>query len=158
MKTIPLTKGYFAIVDDEDYDMLVRDYKWCISHSGKSDRKKAVARVHGGKGTLCSMHRVVANAPKGMDVDHINRNTLDNRRSNLRVCTRSQNNANRPKRSGEFKGVHFDKAKSYWVAQAASRYIGRFSSAVDAAVAYDLAAIKHFGEFALTNFPRENYE
>lgn len=103
-----------------------------------------------------AMHRVILEAPKGMEVDHINHNTLDNRRENLRLCERFQNNGNRGvgrhNKSG-LKGVNFDRNR--WKAEISVKnktvYLGRFKTKEDAGRAYDVAAINHFGQFARTN-------
>ena len=101
-------------------------------------------------------------APDGMVVDHIDGNSLNNRRSNLRICTPRQNTANRAKtRNGtsRFKGVHFCTRDRKWRAQigvdGARRFIGDFDDEVEAARAYDRKAAELFGEFAYLNFPEE---
>jgi hypothetical protein len=108
------------------------------------------------------MHRTILGAPQGHMVDHINRDGLDNRRINLRAATRAQNACNAIKRhsirsTSQFKGVHWDKARSRWAAQIKKlgkvTNIGRFISEEDAARAYDTAAKKVYGEFARLNFP-----
>ena len=105
------------------------------------------------------MHRLILNAMKGMDVDHINHDGLDNRRSNLRLCTRSENLRNQRalRSSTGLKGIHLDK-RGRWTAyikpnaQKSHKFLGYFDNAIDAAVAYDAAARQHYGEFARTNF------
>ena len=95
MKEIQLTGGEICLVDDEDFDF-VSKIKWHIDSDG-------YAR-HGSK----RMHRIIANTPKGMETDHINREKLDNRRSNLRVCTQHENQMNRGKQKNNksgYKGV-----------------------------------------------------
>jgi hypothetical protein len=97
--------------------------------------------------------------PKGKDTDHINGDTLDNRRCNLRVCSHQQNISNRKKQrnptTSQYKGVHLDKARGKWHAKLRSHgrmvHIGYFTSEEDAAQAYNEAARKHFGEFARLN-------
>ena len=112
-------------------------------------------------GTTVSLHRFLMDAPQGMVVDHIDGNTLDDRRRNLRVCTQQQNRYNtRPQRkSSHFKGVCWDKAKRRWMVyvrhEGKSIFVGRFCSEVEAARAYDRKAYECFGEYAYLNFPNE---
>lgn len=125
MKTIVLTKGMNAIVDDEDYAVLNK-YKWCWGgHYAmrKVNRKKTVY-----------MHRQLMGFPPRLEVDHINRNPLDNRKSNLRICDRAANERNkgiqRNNTSG-FKGVSWNKASNKWMAniyRGKSYYLGLFTN------------------------------
>ena len=105
------------------------------------------------------MHRVILNAPPGREVDHINRNGLDNRRSNLRLATHAQNEANKPPR-GEYKGAYWCKKSGRWRASirvdGRLRHMGRFATREEAARVYDDAALEAFGEFAYLNFPRDH--
>ena len=151
-KSIPLTQGKFAIVDDEDYDEIAR-HKWYYLNG--------YAQRHAPRG-VTRMHRVIAGTPPGMDTDHINGDGLDNRRSNLRVCTHSQNMANRGRDSTNtsgFKGVTWHKECRKWLAYTAVNrkmiHIGLFERAEDAARAYDREVVRIFGEFAAPNFPQE---
>lgn len=105
------------------------------------------------------LHRVIMNAPAGMEVDHIDGDGLNCRRYNLRICTRSQNRMNQrvritPKLS-IYKGVTFDKSRDKWCARikyfGVTRNLGRFEHETDAAIAYNVAASKTFGEFARLN-------
>ena len=100
--------------------------------------------------------------PEGIFIDHANMDGLDNRRANLRLATKGQNEANTPKRKNNtsgFKGVFWDKTKNSWLAQAhlksGSKYLGRYKDKNAAAQAYDSFAKKQWGEFAQLNFPEK---
>lgn len=128
---IPLTRGYYAIVDLDDYHEL-RKYKW---HASKSRSKFYASRSV--KGKLIRMHNMILEPPPGMLVDHINRDSLDNRRSNLRICTRSENVINSDaKKTSKYLGVHYAKKEKMWVA---TIRIGRYTTEVDAKEAFDRA-------------------
>lgn len=154
-KTIQLTQGKVAIVDDEDYEELSK-YKWHYHAKGYAARGTTVSE---GLGRLyIFMQRQILNAPKDMQVDHINRNRLDNRKSNLRLATRaenSRNSINSSKNANGYRGVKFDKRYGSWSAQievdGKHMHLGTFESSDVAARAYDEAAIKYHGAFAMTN-------
>lgn len=152
MKEIKLTQGKVAIVDDADFEWLSQ-WKWHFHHSGYAARtgSRPVQRtIH--------MHREVNQTPDGLSTDHINGNKLDNRRENLRSCTRAENNRNIGKlannKSG-YKGVHWLKRGRRWQAQttvAGKRvHLGVFDSAQEAAVAYDAFVLQEHGKFARPN-------
>lgn len=105
------------------------------------------------RGQLVTMHRLIMGEPTGLIVDHENHNGLDNRRSNLRVGTQRGNMANSRSRRGSsrFKGVSWAARDARWRAFLASEHISSHVSEIDAARAYDLAAVAKYGEFALTN-------
>lgn len=154
---IELTFGKYAIVDAEDYPQLTK-YKWCATEHGPTWYAQTLRR----DGVPLSMHRLITGAPKGLFVDHRDHNGLNNRRSNLRLCTHAENSRNtRPAwgKSSRYKGVSWDKNRSRY--QANIRYngklirIGRFKSEIAAAKAYDKKAFELFGEFAYLNFPAE---
>lgn len=156
VKRIELSKGLNALVDDADYDLL-NLFKWSAS-SGRNNY--AVRRTVGddGRQHTVYMHRVIMEAPKGLEVDHINGNMLDNRRENLRLCSRSQNARNQKKHrdnSCGFKGVYKrgNRFGAQLTIQAATFYLGTYSTAEEAARAYDEEAKARFGEFAKVNFP-----
>jgi hypothetical protein len=150
---IPLTQGRFAIVDASDFDWL-NSFKWHVSIKG--NLSYAICHF---KGRSESMHRLIMNPPAGMFVDHIDRNGLNNKRSNLRVCTRRQNSYNRIGHgcTSKYKGVYWEKNFDKW--RTAIRYnkktinLGSFNDEIAAAKAYDQMAAKLFKEFAYLNFP-----
>jgi len=157
MKYIPLTQGKFAIVDDDMYEYL-NQWKWCL-------RKKSERSFYAGrndwenkKNHIVTMQQLIMNPPKGMVIDHINGNGLDNRRCNLRICTREQNLKNQKRHKNNkcgYKGVHWVPLLKKWRAGIYSDgkdiYIGVYASLEDAAKAYNKAAIKYHGEFARLN-------
>ncbi len=155
MKTIPLHNGEVALVDDEDYE-LVSSYTWRVHGRDGYAQTNVPSTVRGKKQDTLFMHRIIAKPPKGMEVDHINGNKLDNRRANLRVCTHAENVRNRPvtgkNRSGH-KGVYFNHGK--WRAMIGyggkAIHLGNFNTIEEAARAYDAAAEHYHGEFAKTN-------
>lgn len=150
MKTIELSRGKVAIVDDLDYEWLSK-YKWHVNNYGY-----AVGRMVAGKKVM--MHRAIMNPPDNKQIDHINHNTLDNRRENLRICTRSNNQMNRGLQSNSttgYKGVCFDKYKqrfiSYLKLNGKQIRFGYCHTPEEAARRYNKAALEMFGEFAMLN-------
>jgi len=155
MKLIPLTKGKFAKVDDEDFECLSQ-YRWFYHHTGYAGRN---IRIDGEHRTI-TMHRVIVRTPPGMDTDHINGDKLDNRRENLRICSHTENVRNQPVRSNNtsgYKGVSFYSRSRKWRANIyvghMQRNLGYFVTPEEAAQAYDKAARILFGEFARLNIP-----
>ena len=133
-KYIALTKGKRALVCGCHYN-LVKGRRWQYHKNGY-----AISGEHvDGRHKLVRMHRIINNTPRGLDTDHINRNKLDNRCSNLRTATRTQNNFNASLRSDNtsgHKGVTWDKTTKKWVAQICAggkvKKIGRFCRIEDA--------------------------
>lgn len=158
MKEIPLTQNKFAIIDDDDWDVVIQ-YKWYALKQRKKYYAVAHTKKVDGKDTLIGMHRLIMNAPSGVEVDHADRDPLNNQRSNLRFATASQQGTNKDKIPGcssKYKGVSWKRDCGLWIAQIRVKkliYLGTFKSEIDAAKAYDQAAIKNFGEFAKLNFP-----
>lgn len=158
-RLIPLTKGYVAIVDEADYEALAT-YCWQAQEARRPARI-GHRRVYAMRGGGIRMHRQIVGAPRGVPVDHINGDGLDNRRSNLRPSTTWQNVANqrypRLGTSSRFKGVSWAKRERIWEAYIKVHRrkinLGSFSDEIQAAYAYDRAAKQFFGEFAAPNFP-----
>lgn len=156
-RKIPLTKGKHALVDTEDYDELNKQKWHCAARAGGKFYAKTWNKVSK-RPYYIMMHRLIIKCPPDMDIDHINNNGLDNRKENLRICTRSQNLANKGKgannKSG-YKGVHWDKRAKKWYAGICFNrkriFIGYFHNVLNAADAYDEVAIKYHGKFAKTN-------
>lgn len=159
MKTIQLTQGYVATVDDEDFER-VSAFKWfaVVDKSKRRTVHQVYARTKMGDRAI-GLHRFLLNALPGQLVDHKNTDGLDCRRENLRLVTREQNGANRRKgigTSSKFKGVT-RWSRGRWRAQIQSNgkmmHLGIFNHEEDAAREYDRAAKEFFGSFALLNFP-----
>lgn len=155
MKLISLTKGRFAIVDDEDFDR-VNEFKWYYQKNGTNEYAIAFTSNDLSTRKILSMHRFLMGFPKSK-VDHRNGNGLDNRRSNLRVASHAQNIANQKlskTNTSGFKGVSWKKSHRMWRCRVSSKrkiFTAYFKSATDAALAYDEKAVEIFGEFARTN-------
>jgi len=157
VRYIPLTQGKFTIVDAEGYDRFSK-YKW---HCRRSKNKFYAYRTERKTRKTIGMHREIIGAPPGLLVDHIDGNGLNNRKSNLRLCTYSQNTYNRrPNRNSisKYKGVTYHKRNKKWEAKIIFNgkfiYLGGFDDEKEAALAYDRKAGELFGEFAYLNFKK----
>lgn len=162
-KEILLTQNMVTLVDNEDYEELNK-YNWQCEKSFKPRLYTSYVRRNNSKNRLPKnvlMHRQIMDCPKNMVIDHINGNGLDNRKSNLRICTRGQNLANqrisRANTSG-YRGVCWHKGCKKWASQIKTnnkqRCLGFYDNIIDAAIAYDNAALKYFGEFAYQNITK----
>jgi hypothetical protein len=154
MKQVRLSNGMTAKIDDGDLE-LVSKHNW---YAVKGEERFYAAAWINGKGV--SMHRLILGSEAGeLDIDHKDRDGLNNTRENLRVATRSQNSANSRKRKGttsKYKGVHVMRQgyiKAYIMFQYKRFHLGYFPTEEEAALAYDEAARRYFGEFAGLNFP-----
>ena len=160
-RRIALTQGKYAIVDPDDYHKLNK-HKWQAAKVySKFYAVRGGPAPDGKKHKTYRMHREVAHTPDGLECDHINGNSLDNRKANLRSATRQQNCWNsrkrRPKSLSKYKGVSYSARGRPWKAMLTVSgkwtYLGSFNSEIEAAKAYDKAAKKYFKEFAALNFP-----
>lgn len=155
MKHIPLTKGREALVDDEDYEYLMQ-WKW---QYGEGYARRSVKQA--GHRRAVFMHAVVAERAGVIgrpEIDHCNRNGLDNRRKNLRPATRRQQVCNRGLRRdnrARYIGVTCRTRLQKWEARISHngqyKYLGLHATDRAAARAYNQAALEHFGEFAVLN-------
>jgi hypothetical protein len=163
MKLIPLTQGKFAIVDDRDFEYLMR-YKWCaILHHGTwyAMRSKWID----GKCYTIRMHReifLINNIKVPNGIDHKDNNGLNNQKNNLRPATNSQNNANRrlsSNNSSGYKGVTYHRRDMKFCARIGFQderiWIGYFDDPINAAVEYDRYAKRLFKDYACLNFSEE---
>lgn len=165
LKEIPLTQGQVALVLEDDYDEL-NEHKWYALWSPNPRTFYAVRnglKIKGEKRLHFTMHRVILNAPKGVQVDHRDGNGLHNYPPNIRLTSASGNCRNigipRHNNSG-YKGVSWETESKKWLAGinitltgSKKRHInlGRYMNILDAARAYNAAALKYHGEFACLN-------
>lgn len=161
MHSIALNRGLHVLVDDDDYEWL-SVYQWTASWAGQGWYAVRNTKRQG-KWYGLYMHRAIMDEPVGVQVDHINRNRLDNRRANLRLATARQNHANKEKAatyggkpvSSKHKGVYWNAQRNLWQVSIKApdkfKFLGRFPSETDAALAYNRAAEGYYGEFAVLN-------
>jgi hypothetical protein len=160
MKQIKLTKNQVTFVDDEDYNFLMQ-WKWHAKPNmnngyyairGFKNEKNTMSKIH--------MHRVIMNlTDPNLVVDHIDGNPLNNQKSNLRICTKDQNRHNRKaskSKKSKYLGVFWNKECNKWYSQIKDGkkiiYLGIHNTEEEAAMAYDEASKKKYGEYAYLNF------
>jgi len=157
-RLIKLTQGQYAIVDQQDFETLNQS-KWCAAKDYDTFYAIRYARINN-KNTTIKMHRQIMNAKENEIVDHHDKNGLNNTRENLRIATAAQNNANSKRGmnrgKSKYKGVCRDEKCGKWRAgikcQGKHIHLGMFEDEKQAARAYDEAAKKYHGEFAVLNF------
>ena len=138
-------------IDLDDIE-LIKNIKWGLRKDGYAFNR-----------TVGLMHRLITNCPSNMVVDHINGDKLDNRKSNLRICTQAENNRNKNKYKGnrKYKGVFWNKKANKWYSQIRINNkcinLGYFDDELEASIAYDRAAILYYGVYCKTNHSINNY-
>lgn len=158
INSIPLSRGHIAVVDDDDYEQLAQ-FKW--SSNGRYARR--YGRSPDGSRLHIFMHRDILGLTSAdkVDVDHINGSGFDNRKCNLRICSRAENSHNNMKNdrtcSSHFKGVSWNKFTKRWgaktIVDGKRIHLGYFPDELAAAQAYDEAVRQYHGSFARLNFP-----
>lgn len=157
MKHIELSRGQVTVVDDADYVWL-SPLAWFASPTLTQWYARTNVRLDSGRATTRTMHRMILEPTKGLQIDHIDGDGLNNTRSNLRLVTQSQNLQNMRvvrKHTSRYKGVYQPKGETKWFVAIRTGgrqiYLGRFAIEEEAAEAYNASALEHFGEFARLN-------
>lgn len=165
MKKIPLSQGKFALVDDEDYER-IKQHKWGLLKTPYTFYVTRRTSRKTGQKTIYMHREILGLKPfDGILVDHQDHNGLNNRRCNIRACTRGENAMNsRPRetKASRFKGIRVGGTGKGWTArikfQGAITHLGTYATEEKAAKVYDKKAVELFGKFACLNFPDEGAE
>ena len=150
MKRLKLTNSSkVSLLDDEDFQYF-NQWTWCLSDHGYIKRSEHISKENNNGKYGCKaiyLHREITKAPKGMSIDHLDSNPLNNQKSNLRVCSQAVNNKNTSSRknsTSKYLGVHFDKTNKNWLAQVKINgkiiSVGSFTTELEAALARDKTA------------------
>jgi hypothetical protein len=160
-KTLPLSQGKHTIIDADNYEWL-NQWKWYYD-KGYAVRNETVFVNGVRKQKRITLSRLILNAPKDMEVDHINGDSINNTKANLRLVTDGQNARNKRKvknKSSVYKGVSLHKGERRWHSRIMFDWklihLGSFEDEVNAALAYNQAALKYHGEYAKLNIIEEN--
>jgi hypothetical protein len=159
-RRIYLGEDVWTILDQEDYYRL-GNIKWCLGGNERKLYATGGIKNKTGGAKIIYLHREIMKPRKGLLVDHRNRDSLDNRRENLRLATHAENSCNKQKTKSKttsrFIGVSYEKQQRRWAVKVKhkgkSHWVGGFKSEIEAALAHDKAAKKYQGEFACLNFP-----
>lgn len=169
MKKIELTNhlDQYIIVDDDDYEKFY-NYRWTLNNYGYAIRTATNDEISNGYKRIIFLHREILGISKSTNIaDHINHDKLDNRKNNLRICTKLENNKNVLKYTdreytSKYKGVYWCKSVGLWragiVVDKKRVFIGYYKIEVHAAIAYNQYAIRHHGEFACLNEIPDEYK
>ena len=156
-KVIKLSKGKATLVDDEDFNWLSR-WRWHFNSNGYAQRVFRIKQQDNKVGHVYLHHEVIGKPNGNLRIDHINRNKLDNRKSNLRFASDRNNSHNTMARTSnklKIKGVYWDRVKQRYCTQITVNYkrihIGSYKVLDDAIIAYNSKALKYFGAFAYLN-------
>jgi hypothetical protein len=154
---IEIKIGDYSVKIDDEFEKLITAFNWKVYRFNKKGSPEILYAQCNVAGKPVYMHRLILDC-SGKEIDHINRDGLDNRKENLRIATRSQNSANKPSYGGssKFKGVCKANTKSVryraWIMKnKKSIYLGSFKTEIEAAVAYNKAAFDAWGDFAMLN-------
>jgi len=152
MKKIKLTQNKYTLVDNEDFEVFNK-YTWCAVKDGNTFYAQKTTSKKDGSTTTVRLHREIMKPPKELMIDHIDRDGLNNRRSNLRFCTNTQNQMNSCKNKNNtsgFKGVYIDKGKFRSRISFNGRriHLGFFDTREKAGEAYQDACVEFYGKFA----------
>lgn len=162
MKEIELKDGLKLLLDDDDFEKY-KDTVWFLRQKCNTYYAARSIKVDG-KWKHAYIHHYIMPVSKGIEVDHIDGNGLNNTKANLRYCTKAQNQHNRRKSRGrsQYKGVVFQKKNGYWLSVikvfTKAMSLGLYLTEIEAARAYDYAACKYFGEFAKLNFQEGSFK